>query len=836
MENIRFEVSAKTARLIGRENIAGVDGAISELVKNAYDADATCVCLRFDMPFPRIPSTIESSLANKVFNNKEKAYLLKFYSFDTSILTLKKDMSLEESEELTRFLFSKNTIIIADNGHGMDRKILTSAWMNIGTSNKEIDRQSSKGRIKTGEKGIGRFALDKLSLQTLAISKNSQDELLKWFIDWEQFERVTLLNEVSASLEISEQLYIEEVKKYFPNFDRDLSSYNWETGTLIGLSPTREQWSDLLFGKVNKALKNIYPTQYAKLDDIFDIYVDNTYFSGYSYRNEKMSLTKKDYDYRINARFDGIRILHVELTRNEVSINNSVTKQKINNKEYTFPLNDFWQREAFKLAGYQRKEFEGTRHFDVNLEFQDIKGKNSLNSVGEFAFELFFLKSTKSPMDIIKPVVASRRKSILKDYSGIKLYRDGFKVRPYGDEGALFDWLKLGERAQKSPASVGHSEGSWRVMPYQIMGSVNISRDGNPYLVDMANRESLTQNECYELFISIIQVAISRFENDRQYFFRELAKWTELKEKSLQPSSQVIDSLKHKGNEGSGSNGTDVNSSTQEQHNSGGDSKKEYSTEEYENTVLFLDKSKEREVRTNQTLMIFSSAGIMTNTFSHELQRIANHAGNRMQQLEVCIERLLDRKEYVGDPDFNPFFYIREIEKTDILIESWINVIMNGVNDDSFQKKDFNIYELTEDIVELWKPLLHKKFIEITFSSVNKKIITQMAEVDLHIILNNFILNSSWFLESSSNKRLINIILTDEDDRIRFLLENNGPPISDKYLDNLDLIFEAGETTKPDGTGVGLWIVREVVSRLWGEIHAMDRQVGFGIELSIPKQ
>lgn len=41
---IPFNVDANTARLIGRENVSKLDGAILELVKNAYDADAnTCI-------------------------------------------------------------------------------------------------------------------------------------------------------------------------------------------------------------------------------------------------------------------------------------------------------------------------------------------------------------------------------------------------------------------------------------------------------------------------------------------------------------------------------------------------------------------------------------------------------------------------------------------------------------------------------------------------------------------------------------------------------------------------------------------------------------------------
>ena len=47
MESMVFQVSAKTARLIGRENISDVDGAIIELVKNGYDADAECVYVRY---------------------------------------------------------------------------------------------------------------------------------------------------------------------------------------------------------------------------------------------------------------------------------------------------------------------------------------------------------------------------------------------------------------------------------------------------------------------------------------------------------------------------------------------------------------------------------------------------------------------------------------------------------------------------------------------------------------------------------------------------------------------------------------------------------------------
>ena len=46
MPKIPFNVDAYTAKLIGRENVSKLDGAVLELVKNTYDADAS-VCLLY---------------------------------------------------------------------------------------------------------------------------------------------------------------------------------------------------------------------------------------------------------------------------------------------------------------------------------------------------------------------------------------------------------------------------------------------------------------------------------------------------------------------------------------------------------------------------------------------------------------------------------------------------------------------------------------------------------------------------------------------------------------------------------------------------------------------
>jgi hypothetical protein len=106
MTKIPFRVSARTARLIGRENIASSKGAIIELVKNGYDADSPLSLIYFHQ--------------------------------------------------------ERDCLYIIDSGDGMTQAVIEKHWMTIGTDNKTNDIFTATGRVRAGAKGIGRFALDKL--------------------------------------------------------------------------------------------------------------------------------------------------------------------------------------------------------------------------------------------------------------------------------------------------------------------------------------------------------------------------------------------------------------------------------------------------------------------------------------------------------------------------------------------------------------------------------------------------------------------------------------------------------------------------------------------------
>lgn len=832
MEKIQFSVSAKTARLIGRENISDVDGAVVELIKNAYDADATCVFVQFNIPFPTVPQIISFELATSVFGNADFEVLLNYYINNGKHFVKRNDLTSIEEQELNNFLFKFNTIIVMDNGCGMPESILRTAWMNIGTNDKEERKVSAGGRIKTGAKGIGRFALDKLSTATIVYTKSEKDTLKKWQIDWCQFDSAVMLEEVSASINDCDGSYLELAQRTARKKIKSFDQYDWDTGTIIILNPTREKWSVQYFAKINRNLRSLFPETN---DSKFDIYVDNVFYPMYSLANERFSLTESDYDYKIIGSFDGIDTLTVKIIRNEIDTRKIKLSIQVDDQQHDLMLSDFWARDGFQKDGYHRADYAKTVSFSFLVSALTKIDPAIIKTIGPFQTELYFLKNTNSTIEIVKPITVAKRREVLTNYSGVKLYRDGFKVRPYGEEGASFDWLGLNERAIKSPGAVS-SDGAWRVRTNQIIGAVRISKDGNPSLVDMANREGLAINDSYKAFVTIIEKIIETFEGDRQYVFQEYSSWLKSKKEEISSTQKIIESVQEE-------LFPEDNPRTQEKPQNDKYCDISYSQKEYKKAVLDLKKENERKDRALKTMMLYSSAGVMTNTFSHEISRITTNAGSRMQHLRHTVKRLVGENGYTGSPIFDPFVIIDQTEKIDHLLESWLDVIMSGVEQSTFEAKETNVFIAIQKILEAWKPLMQQKLINIASVATigqMENCTCSISEIDLHIILNNFLLNSAWFLEKASvEQREVYVTVEEQLDRIIILLENNGPPLDGMFANNPERIFYPGESSKKsdkgEGTGLGLWITKIIIDDASGEIHPMDRADGFGLRIMLPK-
>ena len=381
----------------------------------------------------------------------------------------------------------------------------------------------------------------------------------------------------------------------------------------------------------------------------------------------------------------------------------------------------------------------------------------------------------------------------------------------------MYDWLQLGSRVQSSPAGVTHSTGAWRVNTYQLIGNVNISRINNPNLEDMANREGLALNDTYYLFVELIQSIISKFEYDRQYLYREYGSWLKKNIDAITPTAEIQKSVvdekeKHKKNEF------------------------DFSKEEYKEAIYQTVNDKKKSIDTQRIMMNFSSVGVTANTFAHEMKSISTNLSSRSKQLKICIDNILQNKEYDG-PDFlNPYIPLEKGEQNDVLLSKWLKLIMDSASKTNSRVEKISLLDFFKELYDDWNGLLEKKSIKLSIPEDND-CYANCEKTDLYLVFNNLILNSAYFLEQeiSGSERLIDISFKEEKDDIVFIFQNNGPKLDKKYNSTPDIIFEAGETTKENGTGLGLWICKESVQRNNGEIHVVDCDMGFKIEIRWPK-
>ena len=151
IERVGFSVDAGLIQRLGYELVGRAETAVSELIKNSYDADATNV--------------------NVNFINTDEIH---------------------------------GTLIIMDNGSGMSQKQLIDGFMRISSTDKIHNPISKKyNRTKAGRKGIGRFATQRLGTKlTIITQTKEEDTAIKVSIDWDRYVVDQDISDITFPLEI----------------------------------------------------------------------------------------------------------------------------------------------------------------------------------------------------------------------------------------------------------------------------------------------------------------------------------------------------------------------------------------------------------------------------------------------------------------------------------------------------------------------------------------------------------------------------------------------------------------------------------------------------------
>jgi len=840
MARIPFKVSARAARLIGRENVATSQGAITELVKNAYDADATSCAIFF---LPREKST-PTSLTEKQFVELHGvlANAEDFYPLIDDKRVLRSELTEEDRTSIDAAFQNILDLWIVDNGHGMSAKTIEDHWMVIGTDVKEAIDISLGGRVVTGAKGIGRFALDRLGQECdLFSGQPNQISIVRWFVDWGDFEGDgKIIDDVEAVLDIESRsinmVYQEagldaQLPKTSPSQGKPGTPLQFNSGTAIKISYLHDRWDQRDSLKLKQTLEALLPP---KDRGDFNIYV-------YDHRAAEDSgwidnFPPDQFDYRLEAKVSATGDVRIKIDRQEIDA--SKIRQSV------------FDMEAMQTPGYRLEDFErGSYAYQTNIQkLLKLKddGVGDFLAIGPFDFTLYFFKLARPSQDNLKRYPqknfdASTRRRWLKNSGGIRLYRDGFRVRPYGEPNTQgSDWLLLGQRVAANPAAAKRI--GWRVPPQQLAGTINITKAGNPLLADQSNREGIMNERAFATFREFMLALIGEFEHDRSYIYHHFDKAYDLdhlEEADVAEGKQLADDVLADSTI-SPQNQPDILPATKPADPKSDLAKiaKAYKSEERKNEALKDDIQVMRGMATLGTVLV---------SFTHELKQIKANMESRRVRMENSLRRVVDEAKLQSLPEqINPFNIVDRWSREDEKVSRWVDFALSAVSPTKRRRRVMNVADYLADLSKHWDEFLKSKQVGLHIRCDDEMPLNILAhEIDLDSIFYNLIVNSveAFIRPSAETTRDIWITVSESaEDRMEILYKDNGPGLSNCF--NVpDDIFIFGASSKANdgslevsGTGIGMWLVKNIVDDYNGTAALLSGlgEASFSLSMQLP--
>lgn len=467
-----FRITARTVLELGSELISSDIIAFYELIKNGFDAQTKSgVEVKFDIvlsqrTYLRLKKQITSSGDLQNLKSQIKSEMLLSASEKSRLdfsVAIDKASSLESlSENFEQAQRDYNTITISDYGSGMSLDDLERSFLVIGTPSrkKEVEAALQRGDVKTpylGEKGIGRLSAMRLGEHLKVKSATVTDTHFNILsIDWTEFSNVdAMLDQIKIT---------PEAGPLKPKED-------W-SGTSIVISDLTENWNE-------SRVQEMAQYDFARLTDPFADAGTRPriaiFWNGERISIPIMSKTILDASHaRVKGNYEiigGLPVLTCNFEALDLGFEHPIEKQTL-----VIP-------EADLQAAIIGK----------NWTVED----SVLTSIGPFSFEAhWFNRRRLSTIDTIGDQRAVRE--LQEKWSGILLFRDRFRVFPYGEDED--DWLELDRRALR--------RSGYTLNKTQFIGRVNISRTLNPMLLDQTNREGLRETPEQYVLLQVLRYAV----------------------------------------------------------------------------------------------------------------------------------------------------------------------------------------------------------------------------------------------------------------------------------------------------------------------------------------
>lgn len=755
-----------------------------------------------------------------------------------------------EIDTLYQSEHGQGRIIIEDDGNGMTPYIIENAFLKIATSFKSNHQKVSPKfkRQAQGNKGIGRLSLNQLG-KFISVDTKVDLELPRYFsaeelqtvlgydtkndflndndfyyyhieIDWERY---------SKSDESIEDVKLDLQALPFNEFTFNHKKNHGTRIEVLGLKGI-DFWQSAQTQK--EIEQDVLEFLNPYLDEMYNFYVkinlDNRSFTSNNYDIsdiENNFLSKVDFTFDSNE-----KLINLNISRSKKYIDYKV-KQLISElekweleKENKPPYKEYyneWEKDVITInlsnltqanISLPNAKFDKFLTYFEEGEDEKQKDKKPIEKFflpGDFRGSIYaFDLSANSP-------ISKDFRKVLEEIKGVKIYRNNFRIFPYGSTNN--DWLGMSDYNQRNKSVIFKQHSS--------TGFFNIDGERNLELLkELTNRQGLVLDNFGTNFILIAKELIYKTiaKRDEEFssnfsFNRKLIKemssgqTIEIAGISFRKQENAVIQAENK-----------VERLVKEFDNMDDNEKKnelislQESTKNLRNAVSLKEKQVEELGAHIDEFAPIMGATIIAETLSHEIIRLSNSIKSSSSKARNAI--LNDNKE-------ETILNLNRIDSSNKFLVRYASLL--DVNSYS-RRRRYSVESIKEKLEEILEntPLLTygntTANLKITGNDFKAKIIADSFK----IIIENLVINSTYWLDKMNISDSLLTFRLDKDLGKLFVFDN-GIGI-DKSVKNH--LFEAFVTNKPDndGRGMGLYIVTTLLNEFGATITLDDERNQYG--------
>ncbi len=679
---------------------------------------------------------------------------------------------------------SSRHLEISDDGSGMTRESLLAGFLRLASNDKVREPRSPRyGRRRAGRKGIGRFAAQRLGHRlVVTTAADVADTALRLTVDWDAFQAGRSLSEVNVVVEDAPKL---------------------RRGTTLRIEQLRDSWTD---GQIRQAWRGV------------------------------LSLQQPFPSAPVEGRADADPGFQVSITKSGGLFTDETVISDIQREilDHAYAVIDL----EVDSRGFAKWRIYDNR-FGEDLDWQALSSTpRSTREIEPFAHlrkiwvrAYYFVLAP----GLLPNLAAPRIRKFLTDEGGIRVYRNGFRVVPYGDNDD--DWLGL-------DAAYGKRS---NLAPFQnknFFGFVQIDDPTGEEFDERTSREGLLRTAGFEeltaLVSSVLITAATRLYSDRGKKPRAGTPRVrqDVDSDAVSPLGEVSEAIRS----------TRQAAQAFLESKAPADAKRVVEeASAAEQLIVATERIFEdaRALLADESAMLrfLATLGMTVTEFSHE-------TGMSFEAFRLDFDAVFSRAETAGPVDEA---FERKLERArSILVRldtltGYLNSLASARSARSMATQSLS------EAVEAFRAGVEEQAssqqvsLETSIPEFDPLFTSPMHPADLASVLLNLYTNAVKALKRSGNERRI-LVSADRKGRrgqVRLRFQDTGTGIP---VENRDRIFDAFFTTSQApqanasheeharGSGLGLWIVAQVVEYVGGIAEVVEPDAGYStcIQIEIP--